>query len=163
MNPEASNNADSSLILPSCGELESSLILPSCGELERSLSQAIQNHYRQLLGHLPKKVICHLFGRELVIILQSSATQVERFLSQEGRSELLFQVRQTIDQQLKQSVAQVIEAILAVDVKDIMVDTSLSLEQTGVIAILSKTPAVRNPDHIPKTPAYRKTAKQKVR
>lgn len=151
MDLEASNSADSSLLLP------------SCGELERSLSQAIQSHYRQLLGQLPKQVICHLFGQELVVILQNSTTQVERFLSQKGRSELLLQLRQTIDRQLKQSITRVIETILSVDVQDIMVDTSLNLEQTGIIAVLSKTPAVRNPECVPRTPAYKRAAKQKMR
>lgn len=135
---------------------------PTAGELERRLSQKIQTLYRQRLGHLPTTVMCHLFGQELVIIIKNSTTQVERYLSNKGASDLSLEVREILDQRIKQEITNQIESILQVEVRGIMIDTSSGLACTGIIAALSQTPNVRNPDSVPKTSAYKQAHRKRV-
>lgn len=135
---------------------------PTVGELERCLSQKIQALYGQRLGQSSATVLCHLFGQELVIILENSTTQVERYLSHRGASSLSLEVRGVLDQRLKQEIASLIESILHVSVRGILIDTSAGLQRTGIIAALSNMPDVRNPDALPKTAAYKQARRKRA-
>ncbi|MEM1251850.1 MAG: Na-translocating system protein MpsC family protein [Cyanobacteria bacterium P01_H01_bin.21] len=132
------------------------------GELERCLSQKIQALYGQRLGQSSVSVLCHLFSQELVIILENSTTQVEKYLSSRGASSLSLEVREILDQRLKQEIANLIKSVLCVDVRGMLIDTSIGLGRTGIIAALSETPSVRNPDAVPKTAAYKQARRKKV-
>lgn len=135
---------------------------PTVGALERSLSQKIQTLYGQRVGQPSTTVLCHLFGQELVIILDNSTTQVEKYLSHRGASNLSTQVRDVLDQRLKQDITDLIKSVLHVDVRGMLIDTSAGLGRTGMIAALSDTPTVRNPAAVPKTTAYKKARRKKV-
>lgn len=144
-------------IVNSC---KSTIALPTVGELERDLSQTIRTLYGQRLGQLPTKVICHLFGRNVVVILENSMTPVEHYLSQQR--DLFLEVRKTLNQQIKQDISELIESILNVHVTGILIDTSPELNQTGLIVTLSDTPNVRNRGLIPKTPAYKQAYRRRL-
>lgn len=125
--------------------------LPTCGELERELTQRIRALYRQYLGYQPSQVFCHLFADKLVLIIEGSLTDLEKFLLQEDQDKLVFQLRSTIDRVIKPHLISLIESVLSIAVVDLMLDTTLEREYAGAIAFLSATPEVRNPQVIPKT------------
>ena len=121
------------------------------GQLEREVSQKMQALYRQYLGHQPSKVTCQLFDEKLAIILEDSVTQPEQLLARDGQLELAKQVRADLNQAIQPQVKALVESILKVKVLDLLSDATLKTGRTGIIAILSETPTVRNPDAIPKT------------
>lgn len=123
---------------------------PTTGQLERNLSQRIQHLYRQQLEHLPSKVTCQIFDQKVAIILEKSITPTEQLLFQEGQVELAEQVRSSIDEIMQQQLKELIEETLQVNVEDLLSDSTLQTGRIGMIAILSDTPDVRNPDTIPK-------------
>ncbi|PZD75415.1 hypothetical protein C1752_00320 [Acaryochloris thomasi RCC1774] len=123
---------------------------PTIGQLERSLSQKIQALYREQLGHLPSKVTCQIFGEKLAVVIEDSLTQPEKLLVEEGQKDLATQVRSDLDDAIQPQLKTVIEDILGVQVLDVLSDATLSTGRTGLIAVLDKTPEVRNPASIPK-------------
>lgn len=123
---------------------------PTSGQLERSLSQQIQALYRTNLGHQPGKVTCQLFDEKLAVIIENSITQPEQLLAQDGQDELVEKLRAGIDEAIQPQLKGLIEQVLGVSVLDLLADATLETGRTGIIAILSNTPPVRNPDSIPK-------------
>lgn len=123
---------------------------PTSGQLERSLSQQIQALYRTHLGHQPGKVTCQLFDEKLAVIIENSITQPEQLLAQDGQDELVEKLRAGIDEAIQPQLKGLIEKVLGVSVLDLLADATLETGRTGIIAILSDTPPVRNPNSIPK-------------
>ncbi|MEL6605234.1 MAG: DUF2294 domain-containing protein [Cyanobacteria bacterium J06614_10] len=124
--------------------------LLTVGQLEREVSQKLQALYKKQLGHQPGKVTCQLFGTKLAIILEDSVTQPEQLLAEEGQPDLARQVREDLNTAMQPQIKALVEDILSVEILDILSDATLSTGRTGIIAILSETPAVRNPEAIPK-------------
>lgn len=120
------------------------------GQLEREISQKMQALYKTHLGHQLSKVTCQLFDSKLAIILENSVTQPEQLLAEEGQLELAEQVRANLNQAMQPQIKSMVEAVLAVDVLDLLSDATLETKRTGMIVILSDTPSVRNPEAIPK-------------
>jgi uncharacterized protein YbcI len=124
--------------------------LPTRGQLERQLSQSIQAFYRQQLGHQPSKVTCQLFDEKLAVIMENSLTNAEQILADEGKEDLAEEVRSNLNDAIKPQLKELIKNILAVDVVDLLSDTTLATGRVGMIVILNDTPQVRNPESIPK-------------
>lgn len=124
--------------------------LLTCGQLERKISQAIQAFYRQHLGHQPSKVTCQFFGSKLAIIIEDSITNAEQILIDEGKTELAKQVRSNLDDAIQPELKRLIKSLANVNVIDVLSDATLDTKRTGTIAILDRTPLVRNPESIPK-------------
>lgn len=124
--------------------------IPTSGQLERKLSQEIQAFYRQHLGHQPSKVTCQLFDSKLAIIIENSITNAEQILVEEGKSELARKVRSNLDDAIQPELKKLIRTVTDVEVMDILSDATLNTGRTGIIAVLSQTPQVRNPQSIPK-------------
>lgn len=120
------------------------------GQLERKLSQEIQAFYRNHLGHQPSKVTCQLFDSKLAIIIEDSITKAEKILLEEGKNELAKEVRSNLDDAMQPELKKIIEQIINVSVLDTLSDATLDTKRTGIIAVLSQTPTVRNPESIPK-------------
>ncbi|MEM9803724.1 MAG: DUF2294 domain-containing protein [Cyanobacteria bacterium P01_D01_bin.56] len=120
------------------------------GQLERSLSQQLQALYRDQLGQRPSHATCQIFDSKVAIILEDAVTRPEQLLAEEGQMELAEQVRADLDQALRPQIKRLIEDILKVQVLDLLSDATLKTGRTGIIAVLSKTPTVRNPEAIPK-------------
>ena len=55
-----------------------------------------------------------------------------------------------MDQALRPQIKQLIEEVLQVQVLDLLSDAVLDTGRTGIVAVLSDIPAVRNPEAIPK-------------
>ena len=123
------------------------------GQLERTLSQRLQALYRDQLGQRPSKVTCQIFDSKLAIVLEDAVTRPEQLLAEEGQKALAEQVRADLDQALRPQIRRLIEEVLQVDVLDLLSDAKLNTGRTGIIAILSATPTVRNPEAIPKVKA----------
>lgn len=120
------------------------------GQLERRLSQNIQAFYRRHLEHQPSKVTCQLFDSKLAIIIEDSITSTEQILVDEGKNDLAQKVRSNLDDAIQPDLKQLIEETIDVEVLDLLSDATLSTGRTGIIAVLSETPKVRNPESVPK-------------
>ncbi|MEC4983222.1 MAG: DUF2294 domain-containing protein [Oscillatoria sp. PMC 1068.18] len=120
------------------------------GQLERKLSQQIQALYREQLGHQPSKVTCQLFDEKLAVVIEDSITPTENLLAEHGKSELAKQVRSDLAEAIQPHLRQLIEEILSVPLLDLLSDAKIETGRTGMIAVLAKTPSVRNPESIPK-------------
>lgn len=120
------------------------------GQLERKISQDIQALYREQLGHQPSKISCQFFDAKLAIIIEDSITNAEQILLEEGKSDLAEKVRSNLDSAIQPELKKLIEKIAKVRVVDILSDATLNTGRTGIIAVLSETPKVRNPETIPK-------------
>lgn len=117
---------------------------PTRGQIQRTLAQRIQALYRDQLGHQPSKVTCQLADSNLTIILENSITQPEQLLAQTGRIELAEQVRADLDEAIQPQLKTVIEDILNVEVVELLSDATLETGRTGIIALLTDTPNIRN-------------------
>lgn len=122
----------------------------TCGQLERTLSQKIQAFYRDRLGHQPSKVTCQLFDQKLAIIIEDSITPAEELLITKGNEELAEQVHSSLDEAIQPQLKALMEEILDVEVIDLLSDATLETGRTGIIAVLTKSPQVSNPESIPK-------------
>ena len=125
--------------------------LPTCGQLERTLSQSIQKLYRQELEHSPGKVTCQLFGNQLAIVIEDALTAVEKTLADtEEEDKTVQKLNTAINDAIEPKLKNLIEETLAVEVDDILFDSTIETSRTGAIATLSEPPQVRNPESIPK-------------
>lgn len=117
---------------------------PTRGQIQRTLAQRIQALYREQLGHQPSKVTCQLSDSNLTIILENSITQPEQLLAQTGREKLAQQVRSDLDEAIQPQLKTLIENILNVEVVELLSDATLETGRTGIIALLTDTPNIRN-------------------
>jgi uncharacterized protein YbcI len=124
---------------------------PTRGQIQRTLAQRIQALYRDQLGHQPSKVTCQLSDSNLTIILENSITQPEQLLAQTGRQELAEQVRSDLDEAIQPQLKTLIENILNVQVVELLSDATLETGRTGIIALLTDTPNIRNSPLISKS------------
>jgi uncharacterized protein YbcI len=124
---------------------------PTRGQIQRTLAQRIQALYRDQLGHQPSKVTCQLSDSNLTIILENSITQPEQLLAQTGRQELAEQVRSDLDEAIQPQLKTLIEDILNVEVVELLSDATLETGRTGIIALLTDTPNIRNSPPASKT------------
>ncbi|MGI2902180.1 DUF2294 domain-containing protein [Tolypothrix sp. VBCCA 56010] len=123
---------------------------PTIGQLEREISQRIGSLYNTQLGLRPSKVLCHCFDKEIVVTLEDSVTLVEQTLVDGNYRKLAEEVRVSLNKIIKPQIKALIEEIINRNVIDIISNSSLATNRTGIIAILEQSPAVRNPEAIPK-------------
>jgi uncharacterized protein YbcI len=125
--------------------------LPTRGQLERTLAQSIQKLYRQELKHSPSKITCQLFGNQLAIVIEDAITAVEKTLaSLKDNNKTVKELNAAINEAIESKLKTLIEEILAVEVDDILFDSTIKTNRTGAIATLEQPPQVRNPQSIPK-------------
>lgn len=117
--------------------------MPTRGQLERQLSQETQALYRSLFGHLPKKVVCHIFADKIAIIAEDTVTAIERMLQNSSRSELASDIRTAISEAFIVRLREKIREIMGLQVVDLICDSSLDSGYLGAIAFLEKVPDTR--------------------
>lgn len=117
---------------------------PTRGQVERTLAQRVQALYRDQLGHQPSKVTCQLSEQNVVFVLEDSITQPELLLAQTGRLELAEQVHSDLDNAIQPQIKALIEETLNVPVIDLLSDATINTGRTGIIALLTNTPTLRN-------------------
>lgn len=123
--------------------MEGEKVLPTRGQLERQLSQTIQSLYREKFGHLPSKVVCHLFSDKLAIIIEDAITAIEKLLIENSRLDLAENMRSAVNRDFSVQVKQTINEILKVEIIDIISESCLNSDYLGMIAILNNAPEVR--------------------
>jgi uncharacterized protein YbcI len=109
-------------------------------KLESVLSQKINDFYRKRLKQQLNDIQYYVFEKTIVIVIEGSVTQVERFLNDNDRQELAKQVRLAIDRIVKSQIKGLIEESLDVNVVDFLCDTSIDTNRTGAIVIFEFTP-----------------------
>jgi uncharacterized protein YbcI len=125
--------------------------LPTSGQLERTLAQSIQKLYRQELKHSPSKITCQLFGNQLAIVIEDAITAVEKTLANlKDDTQTVKELNTAINEAIESKLKTLIEEILAVEVEDILFNSTFKTNRTGAIATLAQPPQVRNPQSIPK-------------
>ncbi|WP_242042611.1 MULTISPECIES: DUF2294 domain-containing protein [Cyanophyceae] len=123
---------------------------PTRGQIERALAQRIQALYREKLGHRLEKVTCQFFDEKLAIILEKSTTHAEQLLLATEQKELAVKLRWQIDMAIKPQIKTMIEEIAGISVIALLSDTALESGFSGLLAVLSSPPPVRDPASIPK-------------
>jgi uncharacterized protein YbcI len=118
--------------------------LPTRGQLERSLSQRIQALYRSQLGHRLSGVDCELLETKIAIVLEQSVTQPEQLLVDQGKSELVESLHSELEEVIQPQLKTLIEEVIGVSVIDLLSDITLRTARTGIIAILSEAPSIRD-------------------
>lgn len=113
------------------------------GQVEREINQRMRSLYKTKLGHKVSGITCQLFDSKLAIIIENAITKVEKRLLSNGKTELTEQVHNDLKSSIEPSVKEIVESTLNVDVVDILDDTKLSSGTTGIIAILSNMPQLR--------------------
>jgi uncharacterized protein YbcI len=119
--------------------------IPTRGQVERSLSQQIQAFYRTQLGHRLSSVDCQIFDQKIAIILENSITQPEQILAESGKEELVEEIRSNLTTVIHAQLRELIEEVVGVVVQDLLSDTTLETERTGMIAVLAEVPQFREP------------------
>ncbi|MGA7932553.1 MAG: DUF2294 domain-containing protein [Kovacikia sp.] len=117
--------------------------LPTRGQLERTLSQRIQALYRNQLGHRISNVDCQILEQKIVIVLEKAVTQPEQLLVGDGKEELVEEIHSSLKAAIQPQLKELIETIVGVTVVDLLSDTTLETERTGMIAVLAEAPQVR--------------------
>ena len=118
--------------------------LPTRGQLERELSQQIQALYRNNLGHRLGEVDCQIFDGKIAIVLENAITPAEQLLVSDGKQELVEEIHSSLTEALYSRLKALIEQIVGVSVLDLLSDTTLETERTGMIAVLAAQPQLRN-------------------
>ena len=116
---------------------------PTYGQLKRKLSQIIYQLYREELGHPPGRITCKFFSENLAIVIEDSLTNIEKTLLESNKVNLVKNLNLAINNIIKSKLKILIEQVLAVEVCDILLDSSLETQHTGAIVILSQLPVVR--------------------
>ena len=117
--------------------------LPTRGQLERQISQNLRSLYRQQFGHLPSKIVCHLFDDKLAIIGENATTNIEQMLLGNSQLDLARSTRLAINEVFTTKVKQEIVAILKVEVKDLIIDSVLDSGYIGIVVFLEDRPKMR--------------------
>jgi uncharacterized protein YbcI len=117
---------------------------PTKGQLERSLSQQIQAFYRNHLGHRLSEVVCQIFDHKIMIVLENSITQPEQLLVDSGKEKLVEELHTSIERTIEPQLSKLIEEVVGVAVVDLLSDATLKTKRTGMIAILSGEPLMRD-------------------
>ena len=118
--------------------------LPTRGQVERTLSQRIQALYRSQLGHRLSGVDCELLETKIAIVLEQSVTQPEQLLVDQGKDELVKTLHSELEQAMRPQLQALIEEVVGVSVLDLLSDVTLETKRTGIIAILSEAPQLRD-------------------
>ena len=122
-----------------------STYLPTYGQLERDLSQRILKLYREEIKHFPGKITCSFFSNYLVVVIEDSLTTLEKTLIDEGKvNEIVRNFNSAINDLIKFKLKIALEEVLAVEVGDILLDSSLKTQHTGAIVTFNQLPLVRS-------------------
>jgi uncharacterized protein YbcI len=116
---------------------------PTRGQVERTLSQKIQAVYREHLGHSPSKVTCQLFDEKVAIVVENSVTQPEQLLIEEGQVDRVERLQLDLKEAIRPKLKQAIATVLNVEVLDLLSEAALESGRTGMIAVLSSAPDLR--------------------
>ena len=101
------------------------------------MSQTICQLYREELGRSPSKTTCKFVSNNLAIVIEDSLTTIEKTLLEENQVNVVKNLNLAINNIIKSKLKILIEQVLAVEVCDILFDSSLETQHAGAIVILS--------------------------
>lgn len=113
--------------------------LPTIGQLERKLSQAMQSSYRKWTGHSPERVLCHVAGRVINVLLEGSVAPFEALLHDVQPNF----IRDGVHEKMRCLIAEMVIEIFGVSTHSVMLDSDLESGLTGIIILLTAHPKVR--------------------
>ena len=122
------------------------------GEMERNLSQSIQAFYRNQLGCRTEKINCHILNEQVAIAIKNPVTPIETLLNDSTDNQFVQELRDRIDTIIKQDLMTIIEKILGVEVMAMTINTTISNNLTGIVALLSQRPITREVKRNPSKP-----------
>lgn len=120
------------------------------GQLERTLSQKLQAFYHEKVGRRPERITCQFFDEKLAIVLEKVTIPSERLLLEGKRPDFAHELRLQLDIQMKPLLQALLEEILGTGVVTMLINTDLKKDVSGIIAVLSDIPSIRDPESIPK-------------
>ncbi|BAZ13629.1 hypothetical protein NIES4071_54680 [Calothrix sp. NIES-4071] len=120
------------------------------GQLERNLSQKLQAFYHEKLGRRPERITCQFFDEKLAIVLEKVTIPSERLLLESKHPDFAYELRNQLDMQMKPLLQVLLEEILGTGVVTMLINTDLKKDVSGIIAVLSDIPSIRDPESIPK-------------
>ncbi|GAB4535062.1 MAG: hypothetical protein Tsb0014_21790 [Pleurocapsa sp.] len=126
------------------------------GQLERTVEKYIHSMLSKKIGHYPDKIICYLFSDKLVIVIENTLNQIEKFLIQGNQQQTVQQARSQIKETVKNELITPIETILKIDVVGFMLDTVLEPDYTRIVVLLSDVPQVNTSQSMPQLPKLTK-------
>ncbi|MCC0175394.1 DUF2294 domain-containing protein [Waterburya agarophytonicola K14] len=118
--------------------------LPTRGEIERNLSQSIQAFYRNQLGCRTDKVSCHLLNEQVAIAIRNPITPLEQLLNNSNEDGFVQNLRDRIDTLIKNDLISTMEKVLGVEVLAMTIKTTVNNNLTGIVALLSQKPELRD-------------------
>ena len=118
--------------------------LPTLGQLERDLSQITYKLYCEELGHSPGKITYKFLSNNLAIVIEDALPTLEKALMEENKdSKIVKDLNLAINNIIRSKLRILIKEVLAVEVCDILFNSSLETHHAGAIVILSQLPTVR--------------------
>ncbi|RMG09370.1 MAG: DUF2294 family protein [Cyanobacteria bacterium J055] len=119
---------------------------PDLFNLERQIARTIQDFYDRLLGVSQSQVSCHLSNQILTIVIENSISIPEKLTLTSRESNAVLRWRSQLETAIQSQIRSAIEAKLKVPVLDVLIDTNLQAQRTGLILILESIPtALTNP------------------
>lgn len=100
------------------------------------MSQSIQKLYREQLGHSTGKITCQLRDDNLTVVIESSLTQPEQVLLEGSEASQVEKIRANLDEAVRPKVIEIVQKTLNRPVVDILSDTTLETERTGLVIVL---------------------------
>ncbi|HEY9906363.1 MAG TPA: Na-translocating system protein MpsC family protein, partial [Thermosynechococcaceae cyanobacterium] len=85
-----------------------------------------------------------IFDQKIMIVLEDSITQPEQLLAERGKEELVEEMHAGIEQAIQPRLSKLIEEVVGVSVVELLSDAKLATKRTGIIAVLSGEPLMRD-------------------
>ena len=114
------------------------------GEMERNLSQSVQAFYRRKLGCRTEKVSSHILNEQVAIAIKNPITPLEKLLNDSVDDDFVRDLRHRVDNLIKQELVSTIEEVLGVEVIALTINTTIDNNLTGIVALLSHKPQLRD-------------------
>lgn len=116
---------------------------------EQLISESIRRWYHDRLNHDLGAITCCLIDQKVVIVVEQTITQPEKFLAECGQAHLAEQIRLNVDEAIESHLIALVERVTQTAVVDLLISTRIETERTGGIAVLAEIPESisANPDN----------------
>lgn len=114
------------------------------GKLNAAVARAVVRHHREYLGRGPTKAQAFYRDRNLVVILGDVMTAAEHSLLEAGADEAVLQMRQAIQQAMRDELVATVEKLSGCEVVAFMSSNSLDPDMAAEVFVLDR-PVPRDP------------------
>ena len=95
------------------------------------------------MGFSPQEVVCKLFKNYLILVVEEAVSPLEQTISKSGHTEILREIRQSINPVMKSELKKLVKETAAVEIIDLVCDLNIDSHRLMAIALLSEPPVVR--------------------